>query len=265
MSPTVFELLRSNKSKKQVPVAGSKRSKRGRAGDERRQKPVRKTETGGCGNSEAELAPDAKAAGLSDLPVPMKTISPEVFQSPARLREMNLFLDLNLRYWEDGTGSDLWQDSLSLSGHIRARSIWREFTLQQQAFEFLDSQASARQLRVFAEEYSTDGKRRFIVTTPLQFWGEYQNMLTKHHYEIIREGTPCHAYFDLEFSVSANPGISGSQLVELLVHVVDQVLQHQFDLPPLQPHWVLELDSSTEVKFSRHLVVRIPGTLLGIR
>ncbi len=35
-------------------------------------------------------------------------------------------------------------------------------------------------------------------------------------------------------------------------------MQACFDLS-LQRHWILELDSSTSAKFSRHIVVRLPG------
>lgn len=44
---------------------------------------------------------------------------------------------------------------------------------------------------------SDSGKRFFVVATPEAFWRTYSRMppATRHHYEIIREGHPCHLYF----------------------------------------------------------------------
>lgn len=53
-------------------------------------------------------------------------------------------------------------------------------------------------------------------------------------------------------------GLDGNTLVDLLLELLEQQLAACFGLR-LQPGWVLELDSSTEAKFSRHLHVRIPG------
>jgi hypothetical protein len=39
----------------------------------------------------------------------------------------------------------------------------------------------------------------------------------RHLYEVILEGCPCHAYFDLEYSKAANPGVCGDTLVNRLV------------------------------------------------
>jgi hypothetical protein len=39
----------------------------------------------------------------------------------------------------------------------------------------------------------------------------------RHLYEVITEGTPCHAYLDLEYSTAANPGVRGDSLVNRLV------------------------------------------------
>lgn len=35
--------------------------------------------------------------------------------------------------------------------------------------------------------------------------------------QIIREDTPCHLYYDLEFSKLSNPGVSGEALVDKLI------------------------------------------------
>lgn len=42
----------------------------------------------------------------------------------------------------------------------------------------------------------------------------------RHVYEIIREGSPCRMYFDLEFARAHNPGLDGEGLVQSWISVV---------------------------------------------
>lgn len=42
----------------------------------------------------------------------------------------------------------------------------------------------------------------------------------RHVYEIIREGSPCRMYFDLEFARAHNPGLDGEWLVQSWINVV---------------------------------------------
>lgn len=42
----------------------------------------------------------------------------------------------------------------------------------------------------------------------------------RHVYEIIREGSPCRMYFDLEFARAHNPGLDGEWLVRSWINVV---------------------------------------------
>lgn len=51
--------------------------------------------------------------------------------------------------------------------------------------------------RTFAVETAATGQREFIVTSAQRFWDHY-TLLTiqqRHHYEIIRQATPCNLYF----------------------------------------------------------------------
>ncbi|GLI64982.1 hypothetical protein VaNZ11_008406, partial [Volvox africanus] len=110
-----------------------------------------------------------------------------------------------------------------------------EFKLQRQAFEFFDQQKEpwSQHLRVFARELSGDGKRCFLVTTPAQLWVtdvESAKPGSCHLYEIIKEGMPCHLYFDLEFVPGFNPGVCGDSLVDLLVGLVAEELHGAFGI-----------------------------------
>jgi hypothetical protein len=236
-----------------------------------------------------------------------------------------------------------------------SRHPYASFATQRRAFEFWDAQPLRAHLRCFAIEHARPqqepeegpareaaaappppghGSRSFLVTTDERLWREYRSLPARgrHHYEIIREGRPCHLYFDLEryfcqprgaaaaasagggsddgprphpppsSSSSSSPAaiaeaaataaatVDGGRLVELLLDEVELALRDLFGggggeeagsgaeaapQPPAQPPLppvdrardVIELDStrppppdgSAPGKFSRHLIVRLPG------
>ncbi|KAI9159989.1 hypothetical protein LWI28_004026 [Acer negundo] len=89
----------------------------------------------------------------------------------------------------------------------------------------------------------------------------YKSMDSKfrHHYEVIQEGLPCHLYFDLEFNKKDNAEKNGDEMVDLLISVTLDALRDNYCIEGNED-WIIELDSSTGEKFSRHLVIRIPKT-----
>ncbi|CAM9110286.1 unnamed protein product, partial [Discosporangium mesarthrocarpum] len=80
----------------------------------------------------------------------------------------------------------------------------------------------------------------------------------RHVYEIIREGMPCRMYFDLEFRKALNPGLDGEALVKTWINVVAGKLYLDFGVVVEESDF-LDLDSSTPKKFSRHVVLHMPG------
>ncbi len=86
----------------------------------------------------------------------------------------------------------------------------------------------------------------------------------RHFYELMRENTPCHLYFDLECSRVANPEVDearGDVLINHLVDLVREELMHTDEIDATNfdvSEHVIELDSTSETKFSRHIVVRLP-------
>lgn len=149
-----------------------------------------------------------------------------------------------------------------LSSQITPNSrhaIWATFPRQDQALQFADSHGS-QNLAVFQYQDHLTGQRRFLTTTYNEFWRRYSQMRTgwKHHYEIIRQGRPCHLYFDLEFNLPDNVDANGEAMVDTLLLVTSQTLLDVFGIC-YDPSWTLELDSSTAEKFSRHLIIHIPG------
>ncbi|BFZ06279.1 hypothetical protein BsWGS_09318 [Bradybaena similaris] len=145
-------------------------------------------------------------------------------------------------------------------------NCWKVFYRQTEAFSW--ARRRAEDVMVFAFE-KTDrdpghatGQRRYLVTSLDVFWHYYRQMepSQRHHYEIIPEGWPCHLYFDLEFLKNVNPQSDGEKMVELLIQYVCMWLEAVFNVS-CDRSCVLDLEASTETKFSRHLIFHIPGAV----
>ncbi|XP_017525111.3 DNA-directed primase/polymerase protein isoform X1 [Manis javanica] len=135
-------------------------------------------------------------------------------------------------------------------------SIWKLFHRQTQAFNFVKS--CTEDVHVFALEYKVgDGQRVYLVTTYAQLWFYYKsrkNLL--HCYEVIPENAVCKLYFDLEFNKLTNPGADGEKMVALLIEYVCKALQELYRVN-CSAEDVFNLDSSTDEKFSRHLIFQL--------
>ncbi|XP_049720824.1 DNA-directed primase/polymerase protein isoform X1 [Elephas maximus indicus] len=135
-------------------------------------------------------------------------------------------------------------------------SIWKLFYRQTQAFNFVKS--CKENVHVFALECKVgDGQRIYLVTTYVQLWFYYKsrkNLL--HCYEVIPENSVCKLYFDLEFNKRANPRADGKKMVALLIEHVCQALRGLYSVN-CSAEDVFNLDSSTEEKFSRHLIFQL--------
>ncbi|KAJ6960816.1 uncharacterized protein [Populus alba] len=139
-----------------------------------------------------------------------------------------------------------------------SKEVWATFPRQNEAMNFAKEHAD---VRIFSYQDHHNGQRRFLVSTYREFWRRYKNMDAKfrHHYEVIQEGLPCHLYFDLEFSRRDNAERNGDEMVDLLISVTLEALFEKYSIQGNQD-WIVELDSSTAEKFSRHLIIRIPKT-----
>ncbi|KAK2366883.1 DNA primase [Trifolium repens] len=135
------------------------------------------------------------------------------------------------------------------------KEVWCTFPRQDEAINF----AKGKDVHLFSYQDHFNGQRRFLVSTYTEFWRRYKNMDSKfrHHYEVIQEGLPCHLYFDLEFNRRVNVGKNGDEMVDLLISIVLEALHEKYEIYG-DHDWIVELDSSTEDKFSRHLIIRIP-------
>ncbi|XP_045816541.1 DNA-directed primase/polymerase protein-like [Trifolium pratense] len=136
------------------------------------------------------------------------------------------------------------------------KEVWSTFPRQDEAINFAKGQED---VHLFSYQDHFNGQRRFLASTYTEFWRRYKNMDSKsrHHYEVIQEGLPCHLYFDLEFNKRVNVGKNGDEMVDLLISIVLEALHEKYEIHG-DHDWIVELDSSTEDKFSRHLIIRIP-------
>ncbi|NWT30963.1 PRIPO protein, partial [Cardinalis cardinalis] len=134
-------------------------------------------------------------------------------------------------------------------------SVWKIFSRQTEAFNYV--KACEEDVHVFALEKNTQsGQRFYLVTTYEELWFYYtQGCKTSlmHCYEVIPEKDACKLYFDLEFYKPANPDADGKSMVMKLIELVSQKLKEFYDVN-CSSEDVLNLDSSTDEKFSRHLI-----------
>eukprot|EP01135_Chromosphaera_perkinsii_P002987 Nk52_evm9s232 gene=Nk52_evmTU9s232 len=137
---------------------------------------------------------------------------------------------------------------------------WCVFPTQAKAF--LHADKCFAKVHVFSTEYGNnhEGKRRYIVSTYDDFWLKLNKLHPNERtfYELIREGCPCKLYFDLEFKIALNENADGNEMVKVLVDFVCKELMNVFKVSCNRNN-VLELDSTTQKKFSRHLVFNIPN------
>lgn len=145
-------------------------------------------------------------------------------------------------------------------------SIWREFASLKEALEF----ASCNQppdVHVFSCEYpsrsSNNGARYFIVASLEHFWSRYIQLAPhrRTHYEVIRKECPCRLYFDIEYDKHCNPSVDGENMMKQFKLFLASYLCNMFTVlgnGMSVEKYMVDLDSSTDAKFSRHLICHLP-------
>jgi hypothetical protein len=134
---------------------------------------------------------------------------------------------------------------------------WHCFSHQQAALDFADAHHS-----IWAMEKNGRGSRSYLVATREDFWRRYRTLpgAFRHFYELIRAERPCHLYLDIEFCRRANPVADGDRMVRTLLDELRSSLAELLGVEEgADEDWcrVVDLDSSTEKKFSRHLILRL--------
>lgn len=72
-------------------------------------------------------------------------------------------------------------------------------------------------------------------------------------FQVIPEGAPCWLYFDLEFMLDLNPDRDGPRMTDTVIKIFCSYLEKYWGLSWDEKN-VLNLDSTTSSKFSRHLI-----------
>ncbi|XP_061439823.1 DNA-directed primase/polymerase protein isoform X2 [Rhineura floridana] len=145
-----------------------------------------------------------------------------------------------------------------LSKPWQPSSIWKLFHRQTQAFNY--AKTCKEDVHVFALEKNTENKQRFyLVTTYTELWFYYSKHCETslmHCYEVIPEEAVCKLYFDLEFYIPANQGADGNQMVADLIEFVCKKIDERYGIK-CSVEDILNLDSSTDEKFSCHLIFQL--------
>eukprot|EP00933_Yihiella_yeosuensis_P021725 TRINITY_DN1716_c0_g1_i1.p1 TRINITY_DN1716_c0_g1~~TRINITY_DN1716_c0_g1_i1.p1 ORF type:complete len:492 (+),score=46.41 TRINITY_DN1716_c0_g1_i1:147-1622(+) len=79
-----------------------------------------------------------------------------------------------------------------------------------------------------------------------------------HFYEMFEEGRPCWPYFDMEFMKDEHPDLNGQEVMIAFRRVFQRFCRESLEFE-LDLSRMLEMDSTTDVKFSRHVVIKAEG------
>lgn len=133
---------------------------------------------------------------------------------------------------------------------------WKLFNKQADALHFTSRYKG--HLMPFA--FESGSTRLFLAAHPEVFWHYYIQRLAADRcsYEIISEGTACKLYFDIEFNKIVNPQKNGLKMAKDFIYIVIFYLNVKLQVGCSYDD-VLNLDSSTDLKFSCHLIFNIPG------
>ena len=90
----------------------------------------------------------------------------------------------------------------------------------------------------------------------VEFVSKYLSIppLERHFYEIIRHRIPCRPYLDLEFAKSCNENADGDAMTRTIIDCMTKRLAQVYGVA-VSPVDFLVLDSSTQTKFSRHVIL----------
>ncbi|XP_040891408.1 DNA-directed primase/polymerase protein isoform X2 [Toxotes jaculatrix] len=137
-------------------------------------------------------------------------------------------------------------------------SVWKLFPRQSLAISFAQGCKEAVHVFALEKEETTLGQRIFLVTSYSELWHYYRTFTKSlmHCYEVIPEGAVCKLYFDLEFHKPSNKGADGKTMVSSLIKYVCDKLMEVYGIECSAKN-VLNLDSSTEEKFSQHLIFNL--------
>ncbi|KAI9193376.1 uncharacterized protein BJ171DRAFT_268853 [Polychytrium aggregatum] len=144
--------------------------------------------------------------------------------------------------------------------HSPRQSTLMLFKKQELAFEYQRTCSNPVHVFSFETDISNPGKRKFLATTYPHFWEHYLTLDQRHYYEVIKEGMPCKLYFDLEFMTQDNPNLDHERVMATFIQLLLDELLNKFGIR-CRPEHIVDLSSTTTSKFSRHIIVNLPGAV----
>jgi DNA-directed primase/polymerase protein len=175
-------------------------------------------------------------------------------------------------FYGDDNDSTNWKDQLKkrkiMEEETRFLKIFKFFFKQENALQFLKDSPFKSKLHAFSFEndsfllshfsLKTTQDRIFLVSSLETFWNEYKNLPKKYHYfyEIIPYFESCNLYLDCEYMIQQNENVNGEKLIQVLLDELKKELKDKFDVL-LKDSNVYDMDSSTNIKFSRHLIIHL--------
>jgi len=132
--------------------------------------------------------------------------------------------------------------------------VYKVFSKQSDALNF--SKCFSGDLKAFAFETDSTGRRNFVVCHPERFWTLYdaKEVSRRHDYEVIEENAAAKLYFDLEFKKRLNVEVDCERLMKNFKDLLVTSVKETFAVD-LNDANIVDLDSSTDEKFSRHFIV----------
>ncbi|CAK9824816.1 DNA-directed primase/polymerase protein [Anthophora retusa] len=136
--------------------------------------------------------------------------------------------------------------------------FWMEFYKQAEALRVAYEKSNDFHMLCTFVYQRENGYRKFVVAHPERYWWHYEHRPAEKRcsYEIIPEHHPCRLYLDLEYSIELNSKSDGPSMTDTIIDVFSAYLLAYWHVP-CNKYNVINLDSSTNEKFSRHLIFNI--------
>ncbi|XP_053977911.1 DNA-directed primase/polymerase protein-like isoform X1 [Hylaeus volcanicus] len=137
-------------------------------------------------------------------------------------------------------------------------NFWKEYEKQADALATAFKESNDVDMLSTFVYQNDNGYRKFVVAHPEIYWWHYVHRPAEKRcsYEIIPENRPCRLYLDLEYTIEMNPESDGTSMTKTLIDIFNAYFLMHWALPS-NINNVLNLDSSTNEKFSRHIIFNI--------
>ncbi|KAI1700698.1 DNA-directed primase/polymerase protein [Ditylenchus destructor] len=138
----------------------------------------------------------------------------------------------------------------------------KQFTVDFRQIDAIARTTGQPDMRVWAFEAPKfkPACRKFVAAHHRSFYLWYRECdeSLRHFYEIIQEGRPCRLYFDLEYKKEHNPKVNPERMLHQFIDVCVRVIHDMMDFELDRDKSFLTLDSSSDSKFSVHIIVHFP-------